>query len=122
MWQGMDNRRFPRANFPCKITIFKKGQKEKISAQTENIGAGGICVLLDTGLDRFSLVDLVLYLENGLQPISCEGRVVWSVRRKDKFDTGIEFITISAIDGGRIERIVKECLKKEQASSKKKQD
>jgi len=117
MWQGIDHRRFPRADFPCKITIFKKGEQEKFSTHTENIGQGGVCVALKEGLDRFSMVDVVLYLENGQPPIKCEGRIVWSVKRKDIFDTGIEFMNIRKQDSERIERIVKECLAKEQTSS-----
>jgi c-di-GMP-binding flagellar brake protein YcgR len=117
MWQGIDKRRFPRADFPCKIIIFKKGQQEKFSTHTENIGAGGVCVILKNALDRFSLVDLVLYIEEGKPPIKCEARVVWAVKSKDVFDIGIEFININKQDVARIERIVKECLEKEQTSS-----
>jgi len=117
MWQGMDKRKFPRADFPCKIIIFKKGGQDKFTTRTENIGAGGICALLKDSLDRFSLVDLVLYLEEGLPPVKCEGRVVWVVNREKAFDTGIEFLNITKQDASRIERIVKECLEKEETSS-----
>jgi c-di-GMP-binding flagellar brake protein YcgR len=119
MWQGMDHRRFPRVAFPCKITIFKKGAKEKISANTENLGIGGVCVELEEALDRFSFVDLAIFLENGNPAVQCEARVVWVVKSKEHFDTGIEFVNISKQDVARLERIVQECLKKEQTSSKK---
>ena len=117
MWQGMNRRKFPRADFPCNITIYKKGQKEKISARTENIGVGGISVVLKNALDKLSMVDLVLYLENGQAAVECEGRVVWVVKSKEEFDIGIEFLNLKDNDRERIERIVQECLKKEQTSS-----
>jgi len=115
MWQGLGRRRFPRADLPCRIIIFKKGEKNKFSTHTENIGAGGVCVVLNNNLDRFSLVDLVLYPGKNQIPIECEGRVVWVVKSKERFDTGIEFVNIKKQDAARIERIVQECLKKEQA-------
>jgi len=114
MWQGMNKRKFPRAGFLCKITVYKKGQKEKIPGRTENIGPGGICANLKKALDKFAVVDLVLFLDDGESPIECEARVVWVVKSKDEFDTGIEFLRIEEKDSLRIERIVQECQKKEQ--------
>lgn len=112
MWQGVDRRRFPRAKYRCKITIFKKGKKEELDTYTENIGLGGICTVTKKALDKFSMVGLVLYLENGYSPIECDGRVIWAIKRKEEFDTGIEFIGLKKQDLLRIERIVQECLKK----------
>ena len=117
MWEGLNRRKFPRADFPCKIVIFKKGERKKLSGHTENIGAGGVCVILKKGLDKFSLVDLSLYLKKDESPIECEGRAMWVVKRESEFDTGIEFINLKNPDRIKIERIVEECLKKEQTSS-----
>ncbi len=110
MWQGIDSRRFPRAQYPCKVVIFKHGQKDSLDANTENIGAGGICAVLKKSLDKFSPVGVVLYLKDNQPAIECDGRVVWAVKRKDIFDTGIEFIDIRDKDILRIERVVEECL------------
>ena len=111
MWQGVDKRRFPRVHYPCEVAVIRKGQKEKISTYTENIGVGGICVILKKEMDRFFLVELVVYLKNGHPPIECDGRVVWVVKSREEFDTGIEFVNIKKDDVARIEGIVKECLK-----------
>lgn len=110
MWQGVDNRRFPRVEYPCKVVIFRQGQKESIDARTENIGAGGICAVLKDGLDKYLPVGVVLYLKDNQPPIECDGRVVWSVKNKDVFDIGIEFVDIHSKDILRIERAVEECL------------
>jgi len=111
MWQGVDNRKFPRANYPCKVVVIKGGSSKQFSTHTENIGKGGVCVVLEKGLEKFSPVALTIYLQDGHPPLECDGRVVWAVRRKEVFDTGIEFLNIQGNDVERIERIVRECLR-----------
>ena len=120
MWQGIDKRRFPRANYPCEIIIMKKAAADKISTHTENIGAGGICVILSQGLDRFSDVELILILNDKQPPIDCEARVVWTVKRSEpagqalnQVDTGIEFVNLKEKDKLRIEKVVKKCLREQ---------
>ncbi|MBN1913357.1 MAG: PilZ domain-containing protein [Candidatus Omnitrophica bacterium] len=111
MWQGIDKRRFPRANYRCQVSVIRKAQKESFSTQTENIGAGGICVILSKDLGKFCLLEISLYLQDGLPAVECDARVVWVVESKDKFDTGIEFVNIKKTDVLRIEKVVEECLK-----------
>jgi len=113
IWQGMDNRRFPRAEYPCKVIVLRSDLRETFSSHTENIGVGGICVILPGGLPKFCPVEILLYLKDGKGPLECNGRVVWSVQREGSFDTGIEFIDIREIDRLRIERVVQECLRKQ---------
>jgi c-di-GMP-binding flagellar brake protein YcgR len=117
MWQGMDRRQFPRADYRCRVTVFKKGKKEELSTHTQNIGIGGICVVLKKKLDKFHPVELLLHLEDKLPAIRCDGRVVWVVKTKSIYDTGLEFISLAKKDSARIERIVEECLRKEETSS-----
>jgi c-di-GMP-binding flagellar brake protein YcgR len=111
MWQGVDNRKFPRADYPCKIVVIRGGMSEQFSTRTENIGKGGICVVLGKGLEKFCPVALTIYLKDSHPPLECDGRVVWAVKRRDLFDTGIEFLNIQGSDLERIERIVRECLR-----------
>jgi hypothetical protein len=111
MWQGMELRKFPRADYRCKVAVLKKGKKEELGARTQNIGIGGVCVILKKELDKFSDVKLILYLENSHAPLECEGRIMWVVRSQDEFDTGIEFTNIKEDDLARIEKVVVECLK-----------
>ena len=104
MWQGVDRRRFPRVDYPCKVVVFEKGRREKLDTHTENIGQGGVCVKLQKGLSRFTMVELAIYFENGLPAVECDGRVVWVVKSKEEFDTGIEFVNLKDKDALRIER------------------
>jgi len=119
MWSGMDRRKFPRAQYKCTIYIRTEGSDRTISTRTENIGAGGICVILKEDLGLFKSVQLELDLENG-QPgnIKCSGTVVWVVKKRDvrqknhiDYDTGIEFADIDTENRERIAGIVEKVLK-----------
>ena len=113
MWQGIDRRRFPRADYPCKVVVLRNDLKESFSTHTENIGTGGVCVILSKELPKFCPVELLLYLKDSGAPIECNGRIIWSVPTETDFDTGIEFIDIKKTDYLRIEKIVGECLRKQ---------
>jgi c-di-GMP-binding flagellar brake protein YcgR len=117
MWNGINRRKFPRASYKCLITIKKRLTANTISTQTENIGAGGICVLVKEDLGLFQGVDLELHLDDGHPPVKCGGTIVWVVKKvepKQKggvvYDTGVEFIDIRPEDRERITVIVEEIL------------
>lgn len=122
VWSGLDRRRFPRANYCCKINIKRKHMPPKVaSTHTENIGLGGICVLINEDLKLFRDVALQLYLEDGKPPIDCEGTVVWVVKEAGvkgtpNYDTGIEFTNMKEEDKTRIAAIVNEVLKKQDSN------
>ncbi|MFO8053393.1 MAG: PilZ domain-containing protein [Candidatus Omnitrophota bacterium] len=107
-----ERRRFRRANFPCKIYILT-APLHVIKCRTENVGAGGVRVLIDENLRVSSLVGLKLYLSK--EPIECKGKVVWAVERKNekkspKFDIGLEFHQISSEDRQTIDIFVKSLI------------
>ena len=111
MWQGMDQRRFPRVRHTCVVSLRQATSRPAISATTENIGIGGVCVLLDRGLDIFAPVDVELMLEEGAAPLTCRGMIAWVVRRREMnqaplFDTGIEFVGLTPEDEVRLQRAV----------------
>lgn len=118
MWNGIDRRKFPRAVYRCLITIKRRQGATTISTHTENIGAGGICVLIKEDLGLFQGVDLEVVLEDGNPAVKCGGTVVWVVKKaapraKDDvlYDTGIEFIDIRPAEQDRIVEIVENILK-----------
>ncbi len=120
MWNGINRRKFPRANYKCLISLKKRLTSKTISTNTENIGAGGICVVIKEDLGLFQGVDLSLYLENDRPPIRCGGTVVWVVKKSEPkkkgsylYDTGIEFIDIRPEDGEKISAVVEEILGKQ---------
>ncbi len=117
-WDGLERRKFPRANYPCLVTIrHKGGNEEALLTHTENIGIGGICVILKKGVKIFSPVDLEIDLLDTNLNVKCNGKVVWCVQRKEKdapkpffFDTGIEFVDLVESDKQRIEAIVQRLI------------
>jgi len=119
MWAGINRRKFPRANYPCKITLKKKDHPDSISSRTENIGVGGICVLLTKDLGIFAPVEIQLDLLDGKPAIECAGTIVWIVAKKSEdaiFDTGLEFTDLKRKDAERINIIVEKVLKEETSS------
>jgi hypothetical protein len=118
-WDGMNRRKFPRVYYPCLIVLkYAEGEQESILTHTENIGVGGISAIVKKNLKIFSPVDLELDVLDLGGHIKCQGRVVWSIRRKEDdskkpmfYDVGIEFSSLSSEDLGRIEDIVKRIAK-----------
>lgn len=96
MWDGFNKRKFPRLSIHCEIDILSAIQKAPIRTDTENIGIGGVCVILDKALERFSHCRITLDLID--EEVRCDAKVVWVVPTragkgsKKRFDTGLEFI------------------------------
>ncbi|OGW84589.1 MAG: hypothetical protein A2987_05715 [Omnitrophica bacterium RIFCSPLOWO2_01_FULL_45_10] len=120
MWNGINRRKFPRAYYKCNIVIKKRLTSKVISTQTENLGAGGICVIIKEDIGLFQGVDVELYLEDKGPPIKCGGTVVWVVKKSEPkhkgsyvYDTGVEFIDLRPEDRERIIEVVESILKSE---------
>ncbi len=93
------------------------GKKQVFDTFTENIGGGGICVVLDKELDLFGTARLKLYLMENEPPISCNGTIVWVVKRRigskptvHENDIGIEFVDMKDEDMERIRELVEQIL------------
>ncbi len=114
MWSGINRRKFPRAKYPCKITVKKKDHPDSASATTENIGIGGICAMLPKDLGIFAPVEIQLDLLDAQPIVKCDGTIVWIVSKKEDktttFDTGVEFTTLDRKDAERINFIVEKVL------------
>jgi len=97
MWDGFNKRKFPRIKVRCQLLIESPNGSSPITTQTQNLGVGGACVVLDQPLDRFEKCRVRLFLGPKKEKVECEGKVVWAVptsdlkSRKAKYDTGIEF-------------------------------
>lgn len=114
MWDSLNRRRFPRLSLKCEIEIMDKEKPLRYAAMTENLGAGGVCLLLDKELPRFSMVDLRLDLGDGKDPIACVGKICWTVESRGlktgkKIDTGIEFLGMSEAERSRVVRLIDSC-------------
>lgn len=94
-------RKYPRVNYPCSITVWRKGgASEVVMANTANISGGGICVYLNEvlAIDTELEVRIDNFFEGG--PLKCRGKVVRcqldassSAQKRQKFfEIGIEFL------------------------------
>jgi len=117
MWNGIDKRKFPRAHYKCLIHISTKDKAETISTRTENIGEGGVCVVLSQDLGLFKGVFVELDLENGVPlNIKCSGTIVWVVKKRNmgdnklNYDTGIEFVDLNEDSKSRVTKVVQKAI------------
>ena len=120
IWEGINKRKFPRVSYKCLIRVSAEGVEEVIETFTENIGSGGICVVLEQRLGLFEKVEMNIFIEEGVPAIECRGTIVWVVGRQhsskfeiDLYDTGIEFQDIKPEDRKRISTLVEDILESE---------
>jgi c-di-GMP-binding flagellar brake protein YcgR len=116
-WAGINTRKSVRVSLECTVIVKKARTSLVFHSATENISAGGVCVILEKELLRKTPVELKLSLPDDLPPTECTGKVTWSAKRNkytnkkaSQFDTGIEFIEVSDRDRSRIKRIIDELL------------
>ena len=122
-WDGLDRRKFPRIIYPCLITVRLDGKAmETILSHTENIGVGGVCVVLKNHIERFTPVGLEVDLLDMQEHLKCAGKVVWNVRRKSHeqhkplfYDIGIEFNELKAPDHKRLSSILQSLIDRKAA-------
>lgn len=118
-WDGLNRRKFPRVNYPCLVVIRDQGQeKDVLLTHTENVGIGGVCVILKKNIKMFTPVELEIDLLDLGSHIKCKGKVVWNVQRKmdEKkkplyYDVGIEFTGLNEKDRERLDVVVKRLVK-----------
>ena len=114
-WEGMDRRKFPRVIYPCMVKVISTdGPQQYILTHTENIGQGGLCVILKNGIELLTPVELEVDLFAVDEHIYPKGRVVWNVRRKSIekikpmfYDIGIEFMGTSKHDHDCLQETIK---------------
>ena len=115
-WSGLDQRAFPRLSARCDIAIHDRLFSQGLEAKTQNVGVGGVCVILDQALEKLSQVRLRLTLNESEKPFECDGRVVWMVRSKEpasgkvSFDTGIEFLNLTPQNQARVEHFIQNLI------------
>ena len=118
-WDGLNRRKFPRVNYPCLVVLnHHKGVNDVILTHTENIGIGGVCLIVNREIKNFLPVEVEIDLMDTENHIKCQGRVVWSIQRKSDerkkplfYDTGIEFNIIEEVDRLRLDEIVRRLVK-----------
>ena len=120
-WDGLNRRQFPRILYPCLVKIIAAHgtQSEAFLTHTENIGVGGICVIVKKEIPLFHPVHVEVDLLEDTEHLLSAGRVVWVVRRKGIethkpyfYDIGIEFDGLPAKDKARLENAISNFIQK----------
>ncbi len=118
MWDGFNQRKFPRLKLSIQISVLQGGRSSAIAATTDNAGIGGVSLIQNQPLERFSTCHIRLNLTNNAPPIECDARVVWIIARKEAsaaetlYDTGLEFVNLPAEESARFQVYLKDCLPK----------
>ncbi|MBU9888512.1 MAG: PilZ domain-containing protein [Candidatus Omnitrophica bacterium] len=100
IWDGFNKRKFQRVHLTCDVVVQPQGKSKAYKAVTEDIGMGGVSVMLEDALGRFDRCTISIELKDGEPPVQCLGRSVWVIpsgqtgSTKKSFDTGIEFLEI----------------------------
>ncbi len=124
-WSGLNRRNFPRIKFPCLVTIAaeSKTAANAILTHTQNVGIGGICVLISEDVKKFHFLEIELDLMDLGDHIKCKGKVVWNVPnntsspKKKMYDIGVEFEELNEKDRKRILQAVNKFLKNSDETS-----
>ncbi len=107
-----EKRRFPRLDIRVKVEYqIAESPQNKIKSFTKNVSQGGICLFLDSSLDKGTLLDLKLYMPDKNEPILATGKIAWIEKfevgdTKEQFEAGIEFIDIAKEDSDRVAKYV----------------
>ena len=118
-WEGLDRRQFSRVMYPCMVKIVSPdGPQEAILTHTENIGQGGLCVIIKKEIKLFTPVTMEVDLLDIGEHIRPKGKVVWNVRRKSDekvkplfYSIGVEFTQISKSDHEHLQRNLQQLIK-----------
>jgi hypothetical protein len=102
-----ERRASPRSSISCKISVTSDFRILVFNAGVENIGEGGIRIVLRERLDIAAPLDVELFLPDKGKSIICSGEVIWVNEKiaggeECSFDAGIKFINISEEDRARI--------------------
>lgn len=110
-----ERRKYPRLKFNVDVDykILRESGFISTTAESKNIGAGGVCII---ALERFgvgSSLSLKFSLPGAPKPIKAIGRVAWIAEFSvgdaplhTAYDTGIEFTEISDEDREKINEYV----------------
>ena len=120
-WDGNNRRQFPRILYPCLVKLTSGGgsQHDAFLTHTENIGVGGICIIVKKELPLSAPVQVEVDLLDNIEHLFAKGKVAWAVRRTSGealkplfYDVGIEFEGLSDKDKARLDVTIARFIQK----------
>ena len=114
MWDGVDRRRFIRAEYPCLIKLRKDTPPEQaILTHTEDISLGGVSVIVRQKIELMTEISLELDLMDTSPTIALKGTVnrveeipFAQEGKPPRYAIGIRFIDLPDEERHRIQRII----------------
>jgi hypothetical protein len=70
-----NRRKFPRAKYPCSLTLWQGGKFETVMTNTSNIGAGGVLVSLNQSFMIGAKVEVKINFSDK-ESFGCDGLVL----------------------------------------------
>ena len=111
MRKGQNRRKYPRVDVEVTVTLNDGTEAVNYKTETRDVGAGGVCVKLESFVQAPTAVNIVLKLPDGQPPIETVGRVAWCVkerklvrRKRAAYETGISFPDLSVEQRERLIR------------------
>jgi hypothetical protein len=100
-----NKRKFPRAKYPCALTIWQGKSFETIMTKTINVGAGGLLIELDQGMMIGAKAEIKIDFSNE-ESFRCTGLVLRCQQNRDNEDKTRETYSIAIVFEGLDERKV----------------
>jgi len=97
---GVEKRKFKRINIACNVMVIFGERILLFNTHSENLGNGGMRVILWEKLHVGTPVELELFFTENQKSSKCRGEVSWVKEKigsggEGLFNTGIKFIDIS---------------------------
>ncbi|MCM8774086.1 MAG: PilZ domain-containing protein [Candidatus Omnitrophica bacterium] len=106
-----ERRKYPRLNI-IYVTYSIESKNSKKIGVVLNIGAGGVCLIVNEKLPPNTTLFLNIDLRDGKQIISAKGKVVWNAEvpvyfnEETNYEIGVEFVDIEEKERLRISQYV----------------
>ncbi|MCM8823273.1 MAG: PilZ domain-containing protein [Candidatus Omnitrophica bacterium] len=106
-----DRRKYPRLNVVY-VTYSIEGKNTEKVGVVLNIGAGGVCLIVNENLPPNTTLLLNIDLHDNKQIISAKGKVVWNAEvpvyfnEETNYEIGVEFVDIDEKERLRISQYV----------------
>ena len=105
-----ERRRFPRVQYPCRITIALQKEPEVFDLTTENISSGGARVFMPKSFQVNTPATIEITVD--ARVIKAQGRIAWVLAAQGRFDTGIEFAHLNPADKDFLTKLIEDILAK----------
>ena len=99
-----NKRKFPRAYYPCYLTLWLENKFDTIFTRTVNISAGGVLVSLDQGLQVGVKTDVRIEFAENIS-FDCCGRILRCMEEEGKKIKYSVAVVFEGLDEDKVSRL-----------------